>query len=303
MISRETTKVLAEVYDARFGEYRQDPPYYYKEYHLHNESLYDFLYENNYEAWFMNAVRQLTGYERELKMFIMRLHTGETVVGATANWTWEQRQALGQRLLRDLAENIIVWGEKVAIHRAKSMLPQLKSRLELDEYIFRDGKLYYSETAVLDIKGEVGILEKMIKDLQLDKQDVMKHHLELSETHYLGEKWDDSIANSRKFLECVLQEITAKHHLLKASKPIDLEIYSRPAKVRDYLETKGLLEAKEKKAIAEVYGLLSETGSHPYIAEKDQARLMRYLALTFAQFVLLRFQGFIFEQSQKRNEP
>jgi hypothetical protein len=61
--------------------------------------------------------------------------------------------------------------------------------------------------------------------------------------------------------------------------------------VRDYLERENLLEAKEKKALAEVYGLLSNTGGHPYIAEKDQARLMRHLALTFTQFILLRLQG------------
>ena len=57
------------------------------------------------------------------------------------------------------------------------------------------------------------------------------------------------------------------------------------------LERSGMLEKKEKEAIAQVYGLLSNTGGHPYIAERDQARLMRHLSLTFAQFVLLRLEG------------
>ena len=43
------------------------------------------------------------------------------------------------------------------------------------------------------------------------------------------------------------------------------------------------------QAVAKVYGLMSDKGSHPYIADRDQARCMRYLSLTFAQFVLLRF--------------
>ena len=68
-------------------------------------------------------------------------------------------------------------------------------------------------------------------------------------------------------------------------------VYSRPVRVRDYLESQGLVEPKEKEAIATIYGLLSETGGHPYVAQKDQARLMRYLALTFAQFALLRLRG------------
>jgi hypothetical protein len=52
-----------------------------------------------------------------------------------------------------------------------------------------------------------------------------------------------------------------------------------------------VLETKEKKAISEIYGLLSETGGHPYIAENDQARLSRNLALTISQFVMLRYEG------------
>jgi len=62
-------------------------------------------------------------------------------------------------------------------------------------------------------------------------------------------------------------------------------------RIREYLERAGLLEAKETKAIAAVYGLLSETGAHPYMAQNEQARLMRHLALTFSQFVMLRLKG------------
>lgn len=118
------------------------------------------------------------------------------------------------------------------------------------------------------------------------------HHLELSEEHYLAEKWDDSISNSRKFLESVLAQIVAKHAAIVARNVGD-EVLSRPVRVRDYLEGEGLLEAKEKQAVAAVYGLLSETGGHPYVAQKEQARLMRHLALTFAQFTMLRLRGFV----------
>jgi len=36
---------------------------------------------------------------------------------------------------------------------------------------------------------------------------------------------------------------------------------------------------------------LSETGAHPYMAESDQARLLRQLSLTLSQFVLLRLEA------------
>lgn len=170
-------------------------------------------------------------------------------------------------------------------------IPQLTSELELDGYIFRDGKLYYTEAAVLDTEDEEGILEKLARDLDLANQDIMKHVLRLSETHYVEERWDDSIANSRRYLESVLQEVAARLHILETGQAISRATYDRAVLVRDYVERQGLLERKEKAAIAEVYGLMSDTGSHPYIAERDQARLMRHLALTFAQFVLLRLQG------------
>ena len=88
-----------------------------------------------------------------------------------------------------------------------------------------------------------------------------------------------------------MQESAALHSVKRNAKQLDPNDYSQPRAVRDYLERQSLLEAKEKQAIASVYGLLSNTGGHPYMAEQDQARLMRHLALTFSQFVMLRLMG------------
>lgn len=107
------------------------------------------------------------------------------------------------------------------------------------------------------------------------------------------DNWGDTISNSRNFRESILREIAQAHSVCCQKTALPDSIYTTPWRIRDYLETQGLLEKKEKEALAQVYGLLSETGSHPYIAQKDQARLMRHLALTFAQFVMLRYQGFL----------
>ena len=291
MISRKTTKTIAETYQTKFRSLNPQN-------NINKNLLYDFLYENNYDIWFLNATKKLPNRRRILKDFIMGLHTGQTVLPKNPNLTLQQRSKLGQRLLSDLAEDILLWGLTPNVYiptGVKKIFPQLISELEIDGYIFRDGKLYYSEATVLDTEGEIGILEKLIQDIELDNQEVIKHHLESSETHYIDNKWDDSISNSRKFLESILREIAAKHHFLDKSKSIDSNVYRTPFKIRDYLTAEGLIEPKEKEAISKVYGLLSETGGHPYIAQKDQARLMRYLALAFAQFALLRFQGFLLE--------
>ena len=304
MLSRKTTLVLAELYDLIYGERRRTPLSWQDVllaqardgtyYHLKREALYDFLFEREYPAWFLNIIKGLPNRETQLKESIMRLHTGETVEAVTQRWTWEQRSELGQTLLTRLAKDMLVQtsdlGDAASADVARKA-SELGSLLELDGYLFCDGRLYYTEAAILDTEHEQGILEKLIGDLRLDNSEVMKHHLELSQTHYLEQKWDDSIGNSRKLLESVLQEAAARHHMVKTGQPIARSTYSRPAAVRDYICTAGLVERMEKETITKVYALLSGTGGHPYIAEKDQARLMRHLALTFAQFALLRLQG------------
>ena len=296
MLSRSTTKTLAEVYHLKFTRYREPTPFRKREIIINASSFYDFLYVNDYEAWFLNAAKKLPHREKALKEFIMRLHTGETVASLTKNLTCQERSELGQRVLRNLGEDLIAWAQTPGIYikdTVKHELPKLISELELDGYVFQDGKLHYTEADVFDTEEEKGILEKLIQDLELANEKVILHHLELSGTHYIDEKWDDSIANSRKFLESILQEIAAKNHIIDLNQPINSSIYLKPFAIRDYLESQGLIEPKEKEAISKVYGLLSETGGHPYIAQKDQARLMRNLSLTFAQFILLRFSGFI----------
>jgi hypothetical protein len=163
--------------------------------------------------------------------------------------------------------------------------------LELDGYTYKNGQFLAPESDVLDVEEESGILQSLYASLGLDEKETAFHHLELSETHYIDGKWDDSISNSRKFLECVLTQVAAKHSQSAKSTTLAKGVAQRPREVREYLEHEGLLETREKEALAKVYGLLSHTGSHPYMAENDQARLLRHLALTFCQFVMLRLEG------------
>ena len=142
MLSRKTAKTLAEVFHAKFeGRERVDTLQGWKTlYRLGKDWLYDFLYEHDYDAWFLNSAKALrTSDKRALKEFIMRLHTGETVASATPDWTWQQRFKLGQRLLRDLAEDVLVWAQGPQTYvgdSVKRKLPKLISELELDGYIF-----------------------------------------------------------------------------------------------------------------------------------------------------------------------
>ena len=260
-----------------------------------HEKLYDFLFDNDYAAWFCNASKKIPGsYDtRGTKDFFMKVHTGETLLPATKEWKWEQREALGQRYLADLAEDILNrWkaGPGRYEDHIKEPLAQLIRSLELDGYKWNGERLVVGETEVLDTAEEAGVIQMLYRELSLDDEQTTFHHLQLTEEHYIAGRWDDSIANSRKFLEATLSQIAARHGKSRGS-DVTEDVLTRPVRVREYLEREGLLEAKEKQAVAAVYGLLSETGGHPYVAKHEEARLMRHLALTFAQFAMLRLRS------------
>ncbi len=283
MISRKTALIIGEVYQNHFKtQYRTKTSWNYKN---DVDGLYDFLFENEYSAWFCNKAKALKEYDtkRELKEFIMKLHTGETQYSATTNWDWDKRRSLGQTYLENLAKDFL----------STKLDEKLLNSLELDGYKYTNDKLLKNEDSILDTEEESGLLESLYTSLELEGKDIATHHLKLSTEHYINSKWDDSISNSRKFLETCLREVANSFSVNKYGHKLSQRNFESPSSVRDFLEQEGLLETKEKKSIASIYSLLSNTGSHPYIAEKEQARLLRHLALTLSQFVLLRFEGWL----------
>ena len=209
--------------------------------------------------------------------------------------------ATGQGILQRLAEDILnlFYGDP-----ALKSQPELKqlfdpvfagllNRLQFDGYVYKGCKLRSPESDVLDTKEYAGVLEALYADLQLANRDVALHCLKLSEDHWLSGNWDDCISQARRFLECVLREVAISHSLATSGVALPDRSCKRPVEVRQYLEKEGLLGADETEALAKCYGLLSATGSHPYIAQQDQARLLRQLALVLSQFILLRYQGYL----------
>ena len=295
MISRKTAKLLAKQYHNEFTSLRNSGGRNVTRY-VDSADMYDFLYERDYEAWFCNLAKEYMS-PREFEEFVMRLHTGESLAKSTDGWTWEKRGQLGQTLLVRLAADLLQrlsTPAKAAYdeEKRKTKYETLLRSVELDGYVFRNGSLLRSEADVLDVQEEHGVLVNLYRDLALVDFETMKHHLDKSEEHYVAGGWDDSISNSRRFLEQVLREVAAAHSLKETSTEIPKATYETPRLTRDYLETAGLVIEEEKRAIAGLYGVLSHTGGHPYMAEKDQARLLRQLALTIAQFAMLRYKGF-----------
>ncbi len=300
MITRKSAMAIAEAYYQKYTYYSSSSPLSRSK--VYKEPLYDFLYINEFDSWLLNAIKSLHSKDtRNLKDFFLQIHTGESLTNATPRWDWEQRKELGQRILKELSEVLIterltnpefeLYGDTTT-----KAVDSMIRHLEIDGYIYHNGVLLLPEASVVDEEEEETLLITLFKEITLEDKKILQHHLDLSGSHYNEERWDDSIANSRKVLEFVLKSAAIRYSALDSSQSKKMD-FDRPVRVRDYLEKESILEQKEKNAIAQIYGLLSNTGGHPYIAQKDQARLLRHYSLTTCQFVLLRLRGAIQNKS------
>lgn len=284
---------IADAYTEKFTHRKHNPYSGKYDYRVSNNELYDFLYENEYQAWFCNLVKHILG-KRSLKEWFLKIHTGESLYNGTKDWSWENRAKLGQKYLVYLAKDYIKW-YKESEHdggavQTRSLFNTLIRRLEIDGYDYRNGEIKEMEIEVLDVEAEIGLLESLYRSLGLANEDKSFEFLSLTEDHYVAGRWSDSISNARKFFESVLQEVARKYSMIKGSPLAETDLH-RPVVIRQFLEKEGLLEKKERETVEKVYGLLSHTGGHPYMAEKDQARLLRQLCLTLTQFLMLRLEG------------
>ncbi len=297
MISRKSAISIAEIYTKMFSH----QSYYQTAFggrsikeNVNNNYFYDFLYENEYEALFCNMVKTIQT-TRELKEWLLKIHTGESFYNITINWSWEKRKELGQSYLKNLARDYILYFQTLDAsyisEEDKKLYDEMIRRLEIDGYIFYDGELRETEEEVLDVEAEMGYLESLHNKLKLPDRQQTFNFLKLTEDHYVAGRWSDSIGNARKFFEAIFQQVANRHSEKTKGIKLTASIIDKPVLIRQYLETESLLEKKEREAIDKIYGLLSHTGSHPYMAEKDQARLLRQICLVTTEFILLRLVG------------
>jgi hypothetical protein len=280
MISKKATNLLAEIYILEFTQTHG----------AKQVKLYDFLYERNYDEPTLNSFKQST--PNSIKSNIQELQNTK-IYGES-----------GQELLKKLSVDILQFLDSKRGKLDTLLFPHLslpKEKLvssflyylELDGYIFKNGKLLPIENSVINQQTEQTYLEVLIDSISLSNSKVIKHHLNLSEEHYSTGKWGDCISNSRMALEAILQQVADAIYVKKKGTNLPSNIFSTPRLVRDYFKNENILEDKEVEVIRTCYGLLSNTGSHPNMSEKDQARLMRNLALSLSQYALITYEGFL----------
>jgi hypothetical protein len=297
MIGRRTTKRLAQVALERFAENKG-----------HNmgkwvpwDKVYDFLFEHEFESAFCNAAETAChGGEREFEEFILKLHTGESVTDYKSKIPLEVAEIEGQVQLRKLANALLTefklgakasaFGRSLESTRhaiRKPAVDALESALELDGYSYKDGRLWHRESAPVDSEKQKGLLSGLARELTLANVDVLEHHLKRADECYEAGQWDDCSSNARKALECVLQEAAAKWSLEIEGIQLPGNTYTSARLVREYLQKRGIITEKEMDAMRANYGLMSDLGSHPNIGKRDEARMLRQIALVLAEYALV----------------
>lgn len=116
----------------------------------------------------------------------------------------------------------------------------------------------------------------------------LSHHLRECEDLFRQEKWDSSIGHCRNFVEQLLKDIATALAQGRDAKPN----LSQPRFVREYLQSSGFLDEPERKKLVDgVYGYFSEEGSHPGISTHSAARISKSILLSFAFYVLEKFEA------------
>ncbi len=189
MISRLASVAIAHSYINRFSSVSHYRGRTTSE-EVHDDELYDFLYESEYEAWFCNLAKNLDTI-RSMKEFFLQIHTGESISTATNDWSWVNRQKLGQRLLCDLAEDMLIWYETIRPNdwewkQQAEDAEELTRRLELDGYIFREGKLLLQQSDVLDVDQERSILKTLYQSAGLQRSSEAFQFLTQAEENFVG---------------------------------------------------------------------------------------------------------------------
>ena len=294
-ISRSTAYALSKLFGACFATGTNGT----KD-KLKRQDLNDFLFLNNFEITFVDdLIASFNQYSKidALERFIIRLFIGDGLVEISSDERnqyaspYELKQR-SQTLLWMLLESILQDKDHLYYASVKEYRSRLINSLALDGFVFVNGTLHRQEQPIFDVPEQMGILEQLYSELKLGQNAQAVAALKLSEQHYISGLWSDSISNARKFLECVLQEIVASISLQKGEL-INDKIKANATLIRQHLLEYGIITAKQQEALGKLYGMLSDTGSHPYIADKDEARLSRYLSLSLAEYVMLEFQGYL----------
>ena len=163
---------------------------------------------------------------------------------------------------------------------------ELLARLSADGFSLVKCKFVPTDSAAVDLPGEISFLKVKLSEAGFPNEKVMLHHFERAEKLFIEpEVGDTSIGQWRSFYEQLIKDIA------NTTSEKRNDIGNPPGGITnlfEWLKKVGFFTSDEEQAARAVYGFLC-AGSHPGIPPEHAAHIALVLTMGFAQALVLKY--------------
>ena len=196
---------------------------------------------------------------------------------------YKQFESYGQDDIKSLIIGIL--DREISKERTEMLINSLK----IDGYIYNDKKLYEINT---DIDEKVSLIKLKFKNMSFDNFEEFDRFYNNMNKCFETSMWEDVIHNSRKLYEIVLMESAKKYSSLLQGSLI-IKGTEKPVEIREYLEKNDFFSEDEANIIRHYYKYLSNIGSHPKMALKEQAEFSRVISINTILYIINRLEKYV----------
>lgn len=279
MISRKTTLYIANIIIDKFTYQKWNSSHsggYYSQY-IYHEKIRDFLYESGVDGWSVDKIYDTYSVEK-LKGYILNMETGRFYNLEKYN----QFKKMGQKDLKAIIIGIFENKKQLGI-----LTEELENLLRIDGYIYNNGNLYEVNT---DVEEKMELIKIKYKYFNFDQEIEFDTFYNNMNEHFTNSKWEDSIHNGRKLYEMILSKVAKCYSRIIGDNKISGN--EMQVQVREYLEEKEFFSEDEINIVRYYYKYISNIGSHPKLALKEQADFCRVLTVNICLYALNRLEQF-----------
>lgn len=283
MISRHSTLIVASIisdqflHSVRINNYQGRLIKY--EDRINDVKLREFLFEYNVKGFSIEKLCKSYEDKKYLKNNILNMHTGIFY----NNEKYKQFESYGQDDVKSLIIGIL--DREISKERTEMLINSLK----IDGYIYNDKKLYEINT---DIDEKVSLIKLEFKNMSFDNFEEFDRFYNNMNKCFETSMWEDVIHNSRKLYEIVLMESAKKYSSLLQGSLI-IKGTEKPVEIREYLEKNDFFSEDEANIIRYYYKYLSNIGSHPKMALKEQAEFSRVISINTILYIINRLEKYV----------
>lgn len=233
-------------------------------------------------------------YDTDPKTFLPAIHDGSIPAYVyRGNGSWEPTpndddRARGQHLLILFGEVALQFAHELPDHLTpeKEAAAELLASLQLDGFEMVSGRLVPATLKGMNLEQEDDFLIRLIKSIAPPNMDVIHNHHQQADETFVNGNWGSASSETRNFFIAVLRGLrhvaTSKGGLKPLTAGNDKNL------IEDFRKV-GLLTEEEKEAVLKLWVLLSFSGPHVGIQDRDRTRLTRLLVLGIAQWLCLKF--------------